>query len=203
MTDPVAALRAILPAGVVVAGGRVAALDTALWPGEGLPAAARPLRRAEFAAGRSAARAALAAAGLPPVALPRDNRGLPMWPEGITGCITHAGGWALAAVTRLPAGLGIDAEQADATLPLADIATAEEAAAGPDPIRLFSAKEAAYKAQFPRSGALLAFTDLEIRFAGDGFAARFLPDVPPFSTGTLLHGRQARAAGLILSAVVF
>ncbi len=203
MTDPLAALRAILPAAVSIAGGRVAALDTALWPGEALSAAARPARRAEFAAGRSAARAALAAAGLPPAALPRDKRGLPVWPAGLTGSITHAGGWALAAVTRLPAGLGLDAEEAGADLALADIATPAERAAAPDPIRLFSAKEAAYKAQFPRSGALLAFTDLEITFTGGAFAARFTRDVPPFARGHVLHGRQAQAAGLILSVVVF
>jgi len=93
---------------------------------------AGPRRRAEFAAGRSCARAALAALGVAAGPILPGPAGQPLWPAGVTGSITHCAGYqacAVARVTDVPA-IGIDAEP-DAPLPaglIERIATAPELA---------------------------------------------------------------------------
>lgn len=210
MSDPVGMLRALLPGPVAVAGGRIADLQGPLLPAEEAAiATARAARRADFAAGRTAARAALAALGHPPCPLPRDPRGPVVWPAGLTGSLTHGAGWALAAAGPGAAirGLGIDIETAEAPDPtlLTDIAGPAERAALPGgpavAMRVFSAKEAVYKAQFPLSGVMLGFGDLAVTLCADGFAVRFLRQAGPLPAGLRLAGRQATDGGLIVSAV--
>src|SRR5215469_6131211 len=93
---------------------------------------AGPRRRAEFAAGRSCARAALAALGVAAGPILPGPAGQPLWPAGVTGSITHCAGYqacAVARVTDVPA-IGIDAEP-DAPLSaglIERIATAPERA---------------------------------------------------------------------------
>lgn len=197
MRDPLALLRAILPDGVQAAGGPVAALQGPLWPAERATVArARDTRLAEFTAGRTAARRLI---GDRP--LPRGTGGAPLWPPGTEGSISHAGGWALAVAGPGPRRLGLDLERLGAALPLAEIATPDEIAAlgAADPVRLFSAKEAAYKAQFPLTGALIGFHDLAVALRGDGFDATFTRDVPPFAAGDRIAGRQAAGGGFVVS----
>ena len=71
-----------------------------------------PRRRAEFAAGRRCARAALARIGIPPAPLLRGEDREPLWPDGAVGSITHCAGYVAAAVaaTEVMLSVGIDAE---------------------------------------------------------------------------------------------
>lgn len=116
-------------------------------------------RQQEFAAGRFCARRALEVLGRPPAPLLRDVDGLPLWPAGVIGSITHCQGIA-AAVVRLADGvgalLGIDLEKTNRLSERASrrvLHPREVTFAGDDQARatvLFSLKEAFYKAQFPR-----------------------------------------------------
>jgi 4'-phosphopantetheinyl transferase EntD len=85
---------------------------------------AEPRRRAEFAAGRSCARAALGRLGVPAGPILPGPAGQPQWPTGITGSITHCAGYQACAVARTTdvAAIGIDAEP-DAELPAGLIET--------------------------------------------------------------------------------
>src|SRR4051812_39625397 len=119
-------------------------------------------RVAEFAAGRVAARRALAALGVAPVALPVGARRMAEWPGGIVGSITHCAGLAAAVVGRTGDwwALGIDAEPA---VPLDDdvcdaVTTPAEQATLADPLDatvVFCAKEAFYKCWSALDGAVL------------------------------------------------
>jgi 4'-phosphopantetheinyl transferase EntD len=193
---PALAARALFPPAVTVAGGRLPDWQGDLHESEAQAVArARGPRRAEFTAGRMAARAALGYGG----PLPRRADGPPVWPAGRTGSIAHGGGWVLAAVARLSdhAALGVDIEPADAlTAELCGtVLTGAEAAAlgGQDPTRAFCAKEAAYKAQFMQTGRMLGFHDVTLAWRGDDFSAT-LP-------GMVVQGRVVQAAGMIVAAV--
>ncbi|MDO9526794.1 MAG: 4'-phosphopantetheinyl transferase superfamily protein [Gemmobacter sp.] len=169
-------------------------------------------RRAEFAAGRAAARDALMALGLPPAAIPMGEDRAPCWPRGTSGSITHTGILAVAVVApaRQCAALGIDAEP-DEPLPddlLDIICTASERrwlSTQSNPARwarlIFSAKEAAYKCQFPASRTIFGFECLTItpELATGRLVARFATPVHPFAKGDVLHGRFGIGAGLILA----
>ncbi|MFW5875177.1 MAG: 4'-phosphopantetheinyl transferase family protein [Myxococcota bacterium] len=181
------------------------------------------LRRREFAAGRRASRRALRLLGFAPRPIVARADRLPQWPPGCVGSITHTDRWCAAAVapSRSHRSLGLDAEPArglDAALWSA-VLTAEEGQMlrGRPPVwarLLFSAKEAAYKCQYPLTGRMLGFHDLEVRLpptAGGGdleagpqtgpFEARFRVDAGPFGAGRSLPGRFMIAGGLILTAV--
>lgn len=198
-----AALRALLPAGAGVGGAVLG--DGPLWPGEHLPGAL-PRRRVEFAAGRAAARRALADLGLPPAPIPMRHDRAPDWPAGLAGSITHAGGLALAAVLRAPATIGIDLEP-DADLPADTLDTiltpGERAACTPRDARaVFSAKEAFFKAQYPRTGAMIGFDAVTVALSGRGFRVTLATDLPGLPAGTVLTGGLARAAGHVVTALV-
>ena len=165
-------------------------------------------RQAEFAAGRTAARAALARLGVPPVAIPAGRDRAPIWPTGITGSISHTQGLCIAVVARLTqtAALGIDIELlAGLTPDLIDmIATPQELALvpadclGTAALRIFSLKEAAYKAQYSLSRTQFDFSTIRLTSSGP----RFTRDIPPFEKGTLLPGQQWTGEGLCLSLCV-
>lgn len=175
-------------------------------------AGAVPARRAEFAAGRAAARDALVALGERPVAIPMGEDRAPVWPPGVAGSLTHTGVLALAAVARADAmmALGLDAEP-DERLPgdvFDTICRVEERRwlrRQVDPSRwarlIFAAKEAAYKCQFPQSHTIFGFECLSVQpdpMAGT-LEARFVTPVPPFEEGAVLRGRFAIGAGLVLA----
>ena len=169
---------------------------------------AGPRRRAEFAAGRSCARAALATLGVPAGPILPGPAGQPLWPAGMTGSITHCAGYQACAVARTTdvAAIGIDAEP-DAPLPaglIERIATGserawisrQEAAAAPAPPPsaapappaphavcwdrlLFSAKEAACKLWYPLTGQWPGFHDVAIGLAVTGSFTARLPGPGP------------------------
>jgi 4'-phosphopantetheinyl transferase EntD len=153
--------------------------EAPLAPGEGASVArARPRRVREFAAGRAAARAALARIGITAQAIPRAGDGTPLWPPGAVGSISHCDGFCAAVVARARDGesLGFDAEPA-APLPReliamvctpAEIAWSRSLEPPPDttwPMVLFSAKEAFYKAWYPRTRQFLDFQDVALELA--------------------------------------
>nr|WP_277349809.1 4'-phosphopantetheinyl transferase superfamily protein [Planosporangium thailandense] len=175
-------------------------------------------RRAEFATVRACARRALGELGLPPVALPRGERGAPRWPDGIVGSMTHCTGYRASAVAwaaKVPT-IGIDAEPAlplpgrvlgMVSLPQERVMLTALAAAAPavcwDRL-LFCAKEAVYKAWFPLARRWLGFEDALIEIDPGGvFSVRLLVPGPRLADGevTGFAGRWLTRDGLLLAAV--
>jgi 4'-phosphopantetheinyl transferase EntD len=168
-------------------------------------------RRAEYAAGRACARAALAQFGHPPGPILRDssNRGAPVWPAGFVGSITHTDGYRAAAAARAAdiLTLGIDAEPHGA-LPVGVldviVATAAERTGLDDLTRrhpevrwdrlLFSAKETVYKAWYPFHRRMLGFKDAELLFSRDPAE----PGGDPGDPGAGISGRGTYTARLLI-----
>lgn len=193
MPDLASALRAALPEGVMLGQALQA---QPLMPGEAL-AGAIAARQREFALGRTAARAALAGLGLAPVAIPAGADRAPVWPEGLTGSITHCQGAYLAIAGRLRqwAGLGLDAEPLSPLEPglwPSLLAGGEALQDGRQALALFVAKEAAYKAQYALSRTLFDFATLRLIWDGDRFVAVFTRPVAPFPKGAALSGQIVR-----------
>ena len=191
MPDLTAALRAVLPPGVVLGQGR----DAPLWPGETVPGAV-PARLAEFARGRDAARAAIRGLGHAPAAIPMNPDRSPQWPPGLTGSISHCAGacLAIAGLRADFAGLGLDVEPVAPLDPdLWPVILRPEDRAQ-DPLAVFVAKEAVYKAQYPITGVLFDFHTLSVSLTGDRFAATFHRAVGRFAAGRVLHGRLIQRA---------
>lgn len=165
-----AAVQALLPAGVCASADVASAVAEPFeFPEEGQHLAnAVVARRNEFIAGRRCARAALTALGHVPDALPKDADGLPLWPDGFVGSISHSRGLccALAARAEAMTCIGLDLEKTTRLSPRAMERVAHPAEAdfaGEDLAAgslLFSAKEAFFKAQFPVWRAQPNFKDL-------------------------------------------
>ena len=183
---------ALFPAGV--AGAELLRLEdaSALWPDERASApGAAPRRLRELAAGRHCAREALGELGFAAVALPQRPDRRPAWPAGAVGSISHSGDYCAAVVARRAgcAGIGFDAERWGRVRPeiWPRIATAPELAwlerlgadAGRWATRLFSAKEAFYKAQYALSRSFVGFLEAAFAPTGDeGFEIALLRAVP-------------------------
>ena len=206
----VALARGLLPAGVAVAWADPR-LNYPLRAGETIVGV--PARKAEFSAGRHAARACLMALGRPEVAIPAQPDRSPFWPAGVVGSISHSADTCLAALApdTLLRGLGIDLEP---DLPLEEnlwdiillpaelewLDTQSPDLRGHWAKRIFCAKEAAYKAQYAQSAALFGFDGMQIVFGEAGqFTVMFTADVPPFTVSDLLHGAWAQIGGQLLA----
>lgn len=128
-------------------------------------------RRAEFLAGRIMAKAAQVALHLTPAQVGFGEDRAPAWPPGVTGSISHARGLCACLMSRkLTWGLGIDVEAIAEGSALRAIRTqvldpaeaewlATQGAADPaiEATLLFSAKEALFKALYPRVGRHFGF----------------------------------------------
>lgn len=158
------------------------------------------IRKAEFGDARWCAHRALEelnyALGEP---ILRGERGMPLWPEGFTGSMTHTEGLraAVAAPTTHVRSMGLDAEPAE---PLPEHVLTMIARAGempqltrlqeagvtcPDRL-LFCAKEATYKTWFPMTRRWLDFDQAEIDLRLDGTLISYIlarPTPVPFITG--------------------
>ena len=198
---------------------RIDAVQDEMLPGEReLVRCAVGKRRREFAAGRYCARNAMAALGQAIETLGRRPGGAPDWPPGVVGSISHDDCFSAAAVAWVRdgiTGLGIDLESDE---PLADdlrasVCTPLEIEAAESSARFgaglwgkvqFSAKESAYKCQYPLSGEMMDFHDFEVCLdEGHGtFAATFQRDVGRFRRGFALRGRFERRDGLIRTAAM-
>lgn len=208
-------LRALLPPSVQVAAADPCAPVPPLAGVEAAAVAgAVERRRREFAAGRRAARAALVDLGHPPVPIPMAPDRAPVWPEGIVGSITHSACDCVAAVAdaRLHRSVAVDLEPAaelDAALIDTVLTPAERAALEGRPDRLalalviFSAKECVYKAQYPLTGLLLDFQQVEVALdpVAGGFVAVLAEDVPLAPADRVMTGRWLRGSGLIATAI--
>lgn len=182
-----------------------------LLPGEALPGAV-PARLREFSAGRHAARQGLTRLGQVLQPIPMGDDRAPIWPDGFTGSITHTKTDCLAIVapTRCLLGVGVDMEPDDplpydlwdtilrpeeqiwlSRQPVADRGTLAKI--------IFSAKEAAYKAQYPLSQSLFGFDTLELSLTPRQFSARFQQAVSPFAAGDVISGHILRVDGAIVT----
>lgn len=175
-------------------------------------ARAIPRRQREYAAGRQAARRAMAAIGWPAAAVPSAPDRSPVWPSGLAGSIAHTRGACVAVVARSEdvAAIGIDLED---DRPLAadlwpTVCTPAERAflhaqpreqRGTLATRLFSAKEAVYKCQFPLTRRMLDFQDVHVVLDPEGIPSRFdasisAPEARRHLRGWLLAGSGPLAA---------
>lgn len=141
----------------------------------------------------------------------RGERGMPVFPQGVTGSLTHTDGFRAALVGRSSRwrSLGIDAEPAD-SLPEGVF----NAVARPEEQRrlrrlarthdmdyldkvLFSAKESTYKAWFPLTRRFLDFDQADIDIRPDGTFTSYLllrPVPVPF-----IEGRWAVRNGFVVT----
>lgn len=202
----------------------VVAVSTETDTPEGIPYAAEAAqvrnavakRRREFMLGRLYARAALRRLGIVDFPLLAGAQREPRWPPGVTGSITHCDGFCGVAVARAPIrGIGIDAETR-APIPSGVamlIYTSSERGwlsaarhGRPDDWAklIFSAKESAYKCQFPLTGMALDFPDVEITLDTNRgeFSARISGAKPVPADLRLLRGRFAIGADHVYTAVI-
>lgn len=178
-----------------------------------------PERLNEFAAGRRAARLALTRAGCQgDAALEQDADGLPLWPAGWLGSISHTD--RLAAAVVAVAGhasarvIGLDLE------PLMGVSAAMEIAmdAAPEHVtpaaapgyaaeitRIFSAKEALYKALFPSTRQFREFDAARALWQGGPNATLQLVLTEDWgngwAAGTCFDAQQTIAANHVLTVV--
>ncbi len=211
MTNLETCLREMLGPEAGVGCAEITGTADGLWPEEE-QAVTRAIakRQAEFAAGRRAARQALTGIGIAPVAVPVGGHRQPLWPDGVTGAITHDAGVALAAVTPTDRtiGLGIDVTLAD-PLPektRAAILThsAEQSLNPPEERAVFSAKESLFKALFPQLGTYFGFDAASVApdLATGRFEITLTRTLGEFQSGQRWTGRLGIVGPCLISALV-
>ncbi|MBV1858369.1 MAG: 4'-phosphopantetheinyl transferase superfamily protein [Nannocystaceae bacterium] len=198
---------------------RIGEPDPSVLPAQeqALIAKAVPKRRREFTAGRLLARRMLAEFGVPDQPLLRGEHGAVPWPVGIQASISHCGPRVGVAMTNAPeiSGVGLDIELAapldekywHVILTERDMCHLESWPKQTRPEvakRIFGAKEAAYKAQYPTSGLFLPFSAMWVAAEPGltGFEATFLQDAPPWAVGDVLAGRFSTLGEHVVTAVV-
>lgn len=135
------------------------------------------LRAAQFAGGRKAARTALAKFGVEGASLEPDHDGIPRWPPGIVGSISHKRHTCVAIVgrTSVAGSLGIDVELDDArddAVLIREICTDSEtkqltklqSVCCSPPSLILASKEAFYKAHFALWRRPIAWTEIDLTF---------------------------------------
>jgi 4'-phosphopantetheinyl transferase EntD len=164
-------------------------------------------RRHEFAAGRRAARQAMEALGTPPEAILVGTQRAPIWPAGLAGSIAHCDTICIAAVSETLHSIGIDIEPAtaltDDLIPIvctqAELDEIPDTERGMTAKRIFCAKEAFYKAQFPHTGQVIGFDALRVSLnQDDTFDVILKQPLPNLPT---LHGQIRIQHNMILASV--
>jgi 4'-phosphopantetheinyl transferase EntD len=155
-------------------------------------------------------RRAMAELGLAPRAVPMGPDRAPVWPSGLVGSLSHIETAALAVLAPLgrAAALGVDIELAtplpenlfDTVLTRGE--RAASAGCGLVAKRVFCAKEALYKAQYPLTGQVLDFDAVVVTLGARRFSARFRQGAGRFGAGARLDGWLAEGAGCILAGVL-
>ncbi|MEV0027362.1 4'-phosphopantetheinyl transferase superfamily protein [Streptomyces atroolivaceus] len=177
-------------------------------------------RKHEFAAVRACARRAMADLGVPAAPVMRGHRGMPLWPDGTVGSMTHCDGYRAAVLARASQvrAVGIDAEPNEPLPPgvWEVISGPSERARTPlgasgrtvhwDRL-LFSAKESVFKTWFPLTRVELDFLEADITFRtspGTGTEGTFTaelsltaPDMP-----RSYEGRWLIDGGFAVTAIV-
>jgi len=162
-------------------------------------------RQSEYLAGRLCARQALQQLTGEAFVPARDQDGRALWPQGISGSISHSHGHAAALVgfSERWQGLGLDLEHclsperalrlapslltASEQAHLAALKSAEEQAFYVTLV--FSLKESLFKALYPLCLTRFYFQDAQMIEYGQGQAQlRLLCDLPGFARGTVLDG---------------
>lgn len=205
-----AALRPVLPHGAAAAWADPRR-DHGQWEGEQLNNAVEK-RRCEFSAGRAAARQAMADLSLRPCSIPQGGDRAPIWPAGVTGSISHSARDCLAVIWPVERrGIGIDLEPATPLEPdlwpiILRPEEREDLRQADDPAlqakRIFTIKEAVYKAQYPLSRQLFGFDAISVTLMADQagrFAARFCQQALPFRQGDSLTGYHLEVDGQLLA----
>ncbi len=140
-------------------------------------AAALEPRKQEYAAVRELARALLSDFGQPPRPVPSLPSRAPLFPPGFVGSLSHGAGRALAVMARERELLSIGCDiEPRAPLPIGVaehvLRPSERAAIRDHPAwfdrLVFSAKEAAFKAQHKLSGGFPEFHEIAIALDGQG-----------------------------------
>jgi 4'-phosphopantetheinyl transferase EntD len=129
----------------------------------------------DFTRGRACARRVLSELGIQNFSLLAGEKREPIWPEGITGSITHTAGFAaaVAAPRSEIVSVGVDCEiieSVDEELWTRICTPTEQARLARVPVAerdrqaalIFAAKEAFYKCQFPVSRQWVGFEDVDI-----------------------------------------
>lgn len=203
------------------------ATPEALYPDERAQVSrAAPRRQREFAAGRLAARDALATCGAPPGPLLTGTDRVPLWPAGFVGSISHARAYCVAVVARRADahGVGVDVEALDRVTPAVwrHIFTPDEIEAlnaRPEADSLlatiaFSAKESLFKCQYAVRRGWLGFHDCTVEVRGSPSACgelelTFLRDARAdhadgvsFHRGAVLRGRYVTDGSHVLTGVL-
>ena len=133
-------------------------------------------RYSEFLIGRQAAKRALGGEYF----IGKAQTGEPIWPDGLIGSISHTEGLAVAAVgsSEKFQAIGIDLENIDRKINI-DISKRicsdsekQWLDTKEDLLKVFSSKEAIYKALFPICKTFFGFLDVELRPAGGGYTAQ-------------------------------
>ncbi|HEX3772406.1 MAG TPA: 4'-phosphopantetheinyl transferase superfamily protein [Polyangiaceae bacterium] len=227
------ALETLFPDASYIAEAEARLVDEELLPEEwAFIQGAVPKRRAEFGTARVCARRGFAALGIPPAPIVPVEQGMPTWPRGVAGSISHAspqarananandqhagGAYCAVVLYRSPPvrSVGLDVEIVQELEPgvLDLILTSNERAwlraqgatlEASLPLVFFSAKEAYYKCQFPISRTFLDFVDVELEIFAD--ALRFVAHArrPGLPREVVrLEGRYAFETGRLLSGVV-
>lgn len=175
-----------------------------------------PRRQREFAAGRQAAREAMANIGWPPMAIPSAPDRSPVWPPGLVGSISHnrVACVAIAGRHHQVHALGIDLEDDVPIEPtlwnticrpeeLAVLASIPGSQQGRWVTRVFCAKEAFYKWQFPQTGHMLSFCDVHVTLHSNNhnFRARTMKTGSSMEPSPSLEGRGhlLSSGGLLLA----
>jgi len=189
-----------------------------LWDTERAAVAhAIPRRQREFAAGRAAARAAMRQSGQFECAIPAAGDRSPVWPNDWIGSIAHSNRLCVVIGGRRQhwTALGIDVEEEARVEPslwplilqpgeLLALASLDECSGKRLATRVFSAKEAYYKWQYPRTRQLLDFHDVSIRLHPDGSTFDVVAGTAGSTTeaANLATGQQFIFDGHIVSCVV-
>jgi len=210
-------LDGLFPPGAVAAELREQGDSLLLLPAEALHVErAVPRRVREFAAGRLCARRALAEFGFIdfPIKVADDRQ--PIWPDRMTGSITHTTGFCAAVVAQCPAAaaLGLDSEVVGGvtagiwhkicvpieTAWVRSLPAPDQAAAV---ALIFSAKEAFYKCQYPAARQRLNFHDARVEApvwgaAGGAFKIHAMRSLAIAAYATLpLQGRYLFHEGFV------
>lgn len=172
-------------------------------------------RRREFSTGRRLARRLLVERGIAPGSILRDADRVPIWPVGVTGSISHCREHAVVAVCDANAcfGVGVDIEPDEPVKPGIEriVCTAAERSwldgeEGGEEARgrrvklVFSAKEATYKAFYPRVRVFWNFHDVTLEL--DERSGVFVATLPPSAGRSTIEGRFVRGHGTIVSGVL-
>ena len=175
-------------------------------------------RQSEYLAGRLCAREALRQLGGRAIAPARSDDGMPLWPEGTVGSITHSAGQAVAIAANSQdwRSLGLDLEKplsseratrlAEGILTPNELQRASELDATSFARRVtltFSLKESLFKVLYPLVRKRFYFHDAELLDHDDQHARlRLLLDLhTDWPAGRELDGRFAELNGYLLSLI--